>query len=276
MAARRWVYSVIRHIARAKWRHHAQSGLPEEWAAQIAVALAQDQAMLTNVVNMSTGNSETGADVWTRMSRNVRTSLEYQFVGNYELPDDISARIRQAIIAPGTFAPPRPVAQREQTSGWALALVAMLALVATAVCFACAGIAVVGTMGTAVEVDQARESARREQERAAAQAAESFDTHSDAETAAPAVAAVEADGADEQADEASEAHESETSPEPNNDLRTWTSTAGTTIEAEFVSMTSGKVKLRKADGLVIVVEVGKLSDADRDWLKERARRARNR
>jgi len=48
-----------RHPAR-RWRNVAvpsQSGLPEEWAAQIAVSLAHDPAMSTNVVNMLLAHS---------------------------------------------------------------------------------------------------------------------------------------------------------------------------------------------------------------------------
>lgn len=133
MAARRWVYSVIRHVAGAKWRYHAQSGLPEEWAARIAVALAHDPAMFTNVVNMATGNSQTGADVWTRMSQTLCKSPEYHFVCNFELPDAIVARIRQATTEPGTYAPPPRAAKRRQQSGCGLMLALLLALGASAV-----------------------------------------------------------------------------------------------------------------------------------------------
>jgi hypothetical protein len=42
-------------------------------------------------------------------------------------------------------------------------------------------------------------------------------------------------------------------PEPSK-LRTWTNDkTGTSIEAEFLSYTAGKVKLRKADGTVVTV-----------------------
>jgi SLA1 homology domain 1, SHD1. len=57
----------------------------------------------------------------------------------------------------------------------------------------------------------------------------------------------------------------------NPKLRIWTSIDGKfSVEAEFVSEEGGKVKLRKTDGMVIEVESEKLSERDRDWIREHA------
>jgi hypothetical protein len=49
------------------------------------------------------------------------------------------------------------------------------------------------------------------------------------------------------------------------DMRTWTDITGKfKIEAQFAGLTSGKVKLKKADGTVINVEASKLCDEDRE------------
>lgn len=53
-------------------------------------------------------------------------------------------------------------------------------------------------------------------------------------------------------------------------IRSWASADGKfTVDAEFVSMTGGVVKLRKADGTELSVPREKLSDADNDWIKNR-------
>jgi hypothetical protein len=54
-------------------------------------------------------------------------------------------------------------------------------------------------------------------------------------------------------------------------LRTWTSTGGKTLEAEFVSFGAGLVKLRKPDRKIISVDLAKLSEAGKEWIKERGR-----
>jgi hypothetical protein len=57
-------------------------------------------------------------------------------------------------------------------------------------------------------------------------------------------------------------------PVGNPKKRTWTSTAGTSLDAEFVSMANGEVKLRKEDGSVLPVPLDKLSESDRQWVKD--------
>ncbi|GAB6164687.1 hypothetical protein JCM19992_06870 [Thermostilla marina] len=57
---------------------------------------------------------------------------------------------------------------------------------------------------------------------------------------------------------------------PEGEFRTWTDASGRfSIEARFEKMAMGKVYLRTKDGQPIVVEQEKLSEADRQWLKER-------
>jgi len=54
--------------------------------------------------------------------------------------------------------------------------------------------------------------------------------------------------------------------------RTWTDASGEyQIEAEFVNMTAGKVKLKKVDGTTVTLPIDKLSDEDREWIKKRSR-----
>ena len=55
----------------------------------------------------------------------------------------------------------------------------------------------------------------------------------------------------------------------NAEIRTWTKTDGTKIEAEFVSWEQGKaVVLRQADGKDIKVGFHKLSPDDRKYVKQ--------
>lgn len=59
------------------------------------------------------------------------------------------------------------------------------------------------------------------------------------------------------------------------DFRTWSSADGRfTVEAEFAGASSGKVKLRKRDGSVIRVEIEKLSEEDKAYISDRAKRSR--
>jgi predicted esterase len=51
-------------------------------------------------------------------------------------------------------------------------------------------------------------------------------------------------------------------------LRTWTSTAGTKIEASAEKLSSGTVELKSADGRIMKVPIDKLVDADRKLLLE--------
>ena len=64
-----------------------------------------------------------------------------------------------------------------------------------------------------------------------------------------------------------------TTEEPARDrYRTWTDNTGKhTIEAEFGGYTAGNVKLKKPDGTAIEMPMGKLSKADQEWIRKRAR-----
>jgi len=56
------------------------------------------------------------------------------------------------------------------------------------------------------------------------------------------------------------------------EVRTWTSTSGTTLEAEYVGYENRKVTLRKPDNTTIQVDVRQLSEADRNYLREEFRK----
>ncbi len=57
---------------------------------------------------------------------------------------------------------------------------------------------------------------------------------------------------------------------PARDLRTWFSADGKfSIEAEFVSYANGTLTLRKTDWTFISVELNKLCEADKAWVKAR-------
>lgn len=61
-------------------------------------------------------------------------------------------------------------------------------------------------------------------------------------------------------------------PIVNANLRTWTNASGEyKIEAEFVSMAAGKVKLKKADGMIVTLPMDKLSDEDQKWIRKRGK-----
>jgi hypothetical protein len=61
-------------------------------------------------------------------------------------------------------------------------------------------------------------------------------------------------------------------PIVNVNLRTWTSASGEyRVDAEFVSMAAGKVKLKKADGTILTLPMAKLSNEDREWIRKRGR-----
>ena len=54
--------------------------------------------------------------------------------------------------------------------------------------------------------------------------------------------------------------------------RTWTDTSGRfSVEAEFVTMAMGTVKLRKADGTEVSVPLDRLSEEDQKWVQDRGR-----
>jgi hypothetical protein len=62
-------------------------------------------------------------------------------------------------------------------------------------------------------------------------------------------------------------------PIPRDDKRrTWTDASGQfSIEAEFAGMSFGVVKLRKADGEIIEIQMDRLADEDQDWVRRRGR-----
>src|SRR5262245_33268662 len=56
------------------------------------------------------------------------------------------------------------------------------------------------------------------------------------------------------------------------EVRTWTDSTGQfTIEARFVALQAGKVRLAKPDGSQIEIELSKLSAADRAYANEQAK-----
>jgi formylglycine-generating enzyme required for sulfatase activity len=55
-------------------------------------------------------------------------------------------------------------------------------------------------------------------------------------------------------------------------LRTWTDSTGKhSIQAEFVDLKDGKVRLRKQDGTEIAIAIDKLSDADRKFVRQQSK-----
>ena len=73
--------------------------------------------------------------------------------------------------------------------------------------------------------------------------------------------------------------ESVTEPQPQNEpadpdssLRTWSDITGSfKVEAEFVSYSPGRVKLRKGDGSEVTVPLERLSEADAEFIREKWR-----
>lgn len=56
------------------------------------------------------------------------------------------------------------------------------------------------------------------------------------------------------------------------DRRTWKDTSGQfQLEADFMSYAAGQVKLKKADGSVIVIPMEQLSEEDQRWIRKRGR-----
>jgi hypothetical protein len=53
------------------------------------------------------------------------------------------------------------------------------------------------------------------------------------------------------------------------EVRNWTSTAGTTIQAEFVRAEGDKIILKKTNGKELTVKLSQLSISDRDYIKSR-------
>lgn len=59
---------------------------------------------------------------------------------------------------------------------------------------------------------------------------------------------------------------------PAPKIRTWHAAVGSfSVDAEFLSMAGGNVKLRKADGSEISVQLDKLSEDDQQWIRGYAR-----
>lgn len=56
-------------------------------------------------------------------------------------------------------------------------------------------------------------------------------------------------------------------------MRAWMSDAGTTVTADFVALGDGKVVLRKTDGTLLEVPLGRLSEGDQVWLRQQDRAA---
>ncbi|AHF89506.1 hypothetical protein OPIT5_03690 [Opitutaceae bacterium TAV5] len=54
--------------------------------------------------------------------------------------------------------------------------------------------------------------------------------------------------------------------------RTFTDRQGRTIQAEFVSLENGVVKIRRDDGITFDLQLSSLSDADQKWIRDEAAR----
>jgi hypothetical protein len=115
LIARRWVYSVLRHVARARWRQYSQSGMPERTVAEISLAIMHNAPLFEKLREKTAGNSERGADVWIRMSAKEASTPEYQFVKDYQLPVEV---IRAMVAAQRQRAPAfRPSTKKEAVGG---------------------------------------------------------------------------------------------------------------------------------------------------------------
>lgn len=53
------------------------------------------------------------------------------------------------------------------------------------------------------------------------------------------------------------------------EVRTWTSTEGKELRAEFVSQSGGSVSVKRSDGSVIAIPLNRLSNEDQKWVRER-------
>lgn len=60
-------------------------------------------------------------------------------------------------------------------------------------------------------------------------------------------------------------------PLTKDNLRTWTSTNGYKIEAEFLGVLSGTAKLKKANGTLVSVPITKLSTEDQEYIQHRSK-----
>jgi len=93
LKARRWVYSVIRHVVGADWSRYSQSGLADQYANKIASALKNDKKLMAKIEKREGGNHISGGDVWYRITEKGASSPEYLFVKSFELPDEVVASI---------------------------------------------------------------------------------------------------------------------------------------------------------------------------------------
>ena len=57
-------------------------------------------------------------------------------------------------------------------------------------------------------------------------------------------------------------------PKPTSAPRVWTSTVGTKVKAEFVEVQDNIAVLKKSDGRVLRVPLDKLSEQDREWIRQ--------
>ncbi len=93
MTARTWVYSVIRHVIKAKWRTYEECGLPEHAVAKIASSLMRNSDLFARVSQKELSEGAADADPWFRFSTRAAQSPEYAFVRDFELPDEDVGRI---------------------------------------------------------------------------------------------------------------------------------------------------------------------------------------
>jgi hypothetical protein len=60
-------------------------------------------------------------------------------------------------------------------------------------------------------------------------------------------------------------------PKPSHSMRTWTSSDGKTLEAQFLSSTYGTVALKKPDGTVVKVPIERFGEQDQKFIRNGAR-----
>ena len=56
---------------------------------------------------------------------------------------------------------------------------------------------------------------------------------------------------------------------PGANYRTWTSEAGTTVEAELVAFEFDVVQLKRRDGKILSLQINQLSPADQTYVREK-------
>ena len=89
---RRWIYSVIRHEAKAHWKNYRQAPVDESVVLEIAQELKQEDKPFTKIWDRRGANHTDGGDVWYRITENTKSSKEYEFVTS-RLPNAVRAKL---------------------------------------------------------------------------------------------------------------------------------------------------------------------------------------